>query len=42
MDKHVYDSNNGLRYELQGDYYIPCVTAPQTDESIGIWGHRWQ
>lgn len=42
MDKHIYDSNNGLRYELQGDYYIPCVTVPETDVSIGIWGHRRQ
>ena len=42
MDKYIYDSNNGLRYELQGDYYIPCVTAPETDASIGIWGRRRQ
>ncbi len=42
MDKHIYDSNNGLWYELQGDYYIPCITAPETDVSIGIWGHRRQ
>ncbi len=24
MDKYIYDDNNGLWYELQGDYYIPC------------------
>ena len=23
MDKYVYDEDNGLRYELQADYYIP-------------------
>lgn len=40
MDKHIYDSKNGLCYELQGDYYFPCVTAPETDVSIGIWGCR--
>ncbi len=24
MDKYIYDDKNGLWYELQGDYYIPC------------------
>ena len=42
MDKYIYDSKNGIWYELQGDYYIPCVMAPETDISIGIWGHRRQ
>ena len=28
MDKYIYDENNGLWYELQGDYYIPCLTLP--------------
>ena len=42
MDKRIYDSNNGLCYELQGDYYIPCVTVPETDVAVGIWGHRRQ
>ncbi|MDO4853450.1 MAG: TnpV protein [Clostridia bacterium] len=28
-------------YELQGDYYIPCLTVLDQDESpIGIWGQR--
>ncbi|MDO5603446.1 MAG: TnpV protein, partial [Oscillospiraceae bacterium] len=26
MDKYIYDKSNGLRYELQGDYYLPCLT----------------
>ncbi len=26
MDKYIYDESNGLWYELQGDYYIPCLT----------------
>ena len=43
MDKHIYDSKNGLCYELQGDYYIiPCIVASETDISIGIWGRRRQ
>ena len=25
MEKYIYDENNGLWYELQGDYYIPCL-----------------
>lgn len=26
--KNIYDENNNLWYELQGDYYIPCITLP--------------
>lgn len=42
MDKYIYDKTNGLWYELQGDYYIPCLTLPTEKESnpIGIWGQR--
>ena len=41
MDKYIYDENNGLWYELQGDYYIPCLTIPKEEQlSIGIWGRR--
>lgn len=41
MDKYIYDKNNGLWYELQGDYYLPCLTLPSEEEkSIGIWGQR--
>lgn len=42
MDKYIYDENNGLWYELQGDYYIPCLTLPAEKEnkSIGLWGQR--
>ncbi len=25
MDKYIYDESNGLWYELQGEYYIPCL-----------------
>ena len=28
MEKYIYDENNGLWYELQGDYYIPCLKLP--------------
>ena len=41
MEKYIYDQNKGLWYELQGDYYIPCLTVPDQEErSIGIWGQR--
>lgn len=41
MDKYVFDSSNGLWYELMGDYYIPCLTLPAEEEQpISIWGQR--
>ena len=32
MNKYIYDESNGLWYELQGDYYIPCLTLPTEKE----------
>ena len=42
MEKYIYDENNGLWYELQGDYYIPYLTLPTEKENkpIGVWGQR--
>ena len=41
MDKYIYDENNGLQYDLQGDYYIPCLTLSDDEQkTIGIWGQR--
>lgn len=41
MKKHIYDEKNGLWYELQGDYYFPCLTLPEEKNNyIGIWGQR--
>ncbi len=41
MKKFIYNNSNGLWYELHGDYYIPCLVLPDTEErSIGIWGRR--
>ena len=41
MDKYIYDENNGLWYELQGDYYIPCLTISEEEQQpIGVWGQR--
>ena len=42
IDKYIYDESNGLWYELQGDYYIPCLALPAEKENkpIGLWGQR--
>ena len=29
MEKYKYDESNGLWYELQGDYYLPCLKLPE-------------
>lgn len=42
MEKVIYDEKNGIWYEIQGDYYIPCLKLPEEEEQqpIGIWGQR--
>ena len=41
MDKYIYSEKNGIWYELQGDYYLPCLKLPEESEVyIGIWGQR--
>uniref|UniRef100_UPI004055F683 TnpV protein n=1 Tax=Agathobacter sp. TaxID=2021311 RepID=UPI004055F683 len=41
MEKVIYDEKNGLWYELQGDYYIPCLKLPDEEQQpIGTWGQR--
>ena len=38
MEKYIYDKNNGLWYELHGDYYLPClVVTPMEKQTIGAW-----
>ncbi len=40
-EKYIYNEKNGLWYELQGDYYLPCLKLPEeTEVHIGIWGQR--
>ena len=37
----IYNEKNGLWYELQGDYYIPCLKLPEEEQQpIGIWRQR--
>ena len=41
MEKYIHDKNNGLWYELQGDYYIPCLVLDEEDaQPIGMWGRK--
>ena len=38
MEKYIYNEQNGLWYELQGDYYIPCLVLDEEDtQPIGMW-----
>ena len=41
MDKYIYNEKNGLWYEVQGNYYLPCLKLPKEESRhIGIWGQR--
>ena len=41
MDKYIYNEKNGLWYELQGDYYIPCLVLDEEEnQPIGMWGRK--
>ena len=41
MEKYKYDESNGLWYELEGDYYLPCLKLSEEEQQpIGIWGQR--
>ena len=41
MEKYIYDEKNGLWFELQGDYYLPCLKLPEGEQQpVGLWGQR--
>lgn len=41
MEKRIYNEQNSLRYELQGYYYLPCLSLPEEEQNtVGIWGKR--
>ena len=41
MEKYIYNEQNGLWYELQGDYYIPCLVLDEEEnQPIGMWGRK--
>ena len=37
MERYIFDEKNGLWYELVGEIYFPCLTAPDAGE-LGPWG----
>ncbi len=41
MENRFFGEKNGLWYEKQGDYYLPCLELPKEENKpIGIWGQR--
>lgn len=41
MKQHFTDEKTGIRYTLQGDYYLPDLALPaEEQQQIGIWGQR--
>lgn len=43
MEKYIFDQCNGLWYELQCNYYIPCLVLDEAGTSaIGMWGRKHQ
>ena len=37
MKKYIIDEKTGLKYELVGDYYYPCLKAPESPK-VGRFG----
>ena len=37
MKKYIIDEKTGLKYELVGDYYYPCLKAPEAPK-VGRFG----
>lgn len=41
MKKRIYNEKNGIRYTLQGNYYLPDLKLPdEENKPIGLWGQR--
>ena len=41
MEKYIFDERNVLWYELQGNYYLPCLKLPEGKQRpVGLWGQR--
>ena len=40
MTKTIFEEMGGS-YEVQGDYYLPCLSLPEKENKpIGVWGQR--
>lgn len=37
LEKYITDEKTGLKYELVGDYYYPCLKAPEVPK-VGRFG----
>ena len=37
MEQFIFDERNGLWHELCGDYYVPCLEAPESPK-VGKFG----
>ena len=37
LEKYIIDEKTGLKYELVGDYYYPCLEAPKAPK-VGRFG----
>ena len=37
LEKYIIDERTGLKYELVGDYYYPCLVAPEAPK-VGRFG----
>lgn len=40
MENRIYNEQNGLWYEKQGDYFLPCLSLPEENQPVGVWGQR--
>lgn len=41
MKKHIVNEATGISYTLVGDYYIPDLKLPETENKpLGIWGRK--
>ena len=41
MERYIFVERNGLWYELQGDYYLPCLKLPEGEQQpVGLWGQQ--
>ena len=38
MEKNIFDNKNGLWYELQGDYYLPCLNCRRKNSGLSAYG----
>ena len=40
MAKTIFEEMGGS-YEMQGDYYLPCISLPEEEQKpVGVWGQR--